>query len=41
VVLGAGSLDEGVVRDTLTLLVKYEGDLELATRETPRLLQPV
>jgi MoxR-like ATPase len=38
VVLGARSLDEGVVRETLTLLVKYEGDLELAARETPRLL---
>jgi MoxR-like ATPase len=39
IVLGARSLDETVVKDTLTLLVKYEGDLELATKETPRLLQ--
>jgi MoxR-like ATPase len=40
IVLGARSLEPTVVRDTLTLLVKYEGDLELAQRELPRLLAP-
>jgi len=38
IVLGARSLTTEVVRDTLTLLVKYEGDLELAAREAPILL---
>jgi MoxR-like ATPase len=39
IVLGATSLGPEVVRDTLSLLVKYEGDLELAARETPALLR--
>ncbi len=38
VVLGAGELGEDVVRSTLALLLKYEGDLELAQRETPALI---
>ena len=39
VVLGAGALGEEVVRETLTLLVKYEGDLELARREAAGLVR--
>jgi MoxR-like ATPase len=38
VVLGAKHLGPEVVAETLTLLVKYEGDLELAARETAALL---
>jgi MoxR-like ATPase len=38
VVLGAEHLGPEVVADTLTLLVKYEGDLELAEREAGALL---
>ncbi|MCA9673785.1 MAG: MoxR family ATPase, partial [Myxococcales bacterium] len=38
VVLGADDLGEAVVHDTLTLLVKYEGDLEVARAAVPSLL---
>ena len=39
VVLNAGELDESLVRDTLNLVLKYEGDVERATEKLPELLQ--
>ena len=40
VVLSSDDLGEEVVRTTLALLIKYAGDLEVATAALPRLLAP-
>ena len=38
IVLGADELDEGVVRDTLNLILKYQGDVELAEEKLGEIL---